>query len=222
MFNPENGRTVEKIKRMASEKVKSKKFNCSHPPIFDFIPITRVIPDSLHLFSRIADQIIHQLIKELKTEDNVQKLTTYDKTKLRKISAFEEFVKSLGMHDFNFYVDKDTKMLKYRDFTGPDKYKLLRHIKISDFLPGERANKLQEVWDSFLLLIDNMQNLEKNSNQITKFQDNAKKWVRSYTKLYQSKDVTPYMHILMNHVHETVNMNGNMTKFTMQGFGKIE
>ena len=51
------------------------KFNCSNPPIFNFIPIARVISDSLHLFLSISDQLTHQLIRDLKQLDNIANTT---------------------------------------------------------------------------------------------------------------------------------------------------
>ena len=41
-------RTIEEIARLAS--MKQHKFNCSRKPLFSFIPIHRVIIDTLHLF----------------------------------------------------------------------------------------------------------------------------------------------------------------------------
>ena len=43
--------------------------------------------------------------------------------------------------------------------------------------------------------------------------------ITSYVSLYQTKDATPYMHILTN--HETVQLNGNMTRFAMPGLEKL-
>ena len=44
-------RTVEEISRMSTlGKFSKKRFNCSHKPMFDFIPINHVVIDTLHLF----------------------------------------------------------------------------------------------------------------------------------------------------------------------------
>ena len=78
MSDPEKGaRTICEIEQFSIESSKGKKFNCSNPPKFYSIPLTRVVPGRLHLFLRIADQLINQLIKELKTQDNIMKLTQY-------------------------------------------------------------------------------------------------------------------------------------------------
>ena len=222
----QGARTVEEIASMAAIKSKSNKFNCNNPPLFPFIPITRVVPDSLHLFLRISDQLIHQLIRDLKQLDNITSTTRLDKIcdeRMNRICSFQKFVKDLGLHDFKFYVDKDTKRLKYRDFTGPEKKKILTNIKISHFItPKARAQNLQKVWDQFLLLMNKMQSLNKNDSvSLDCFQTSAKEWVTEYVKLHQSKDATPYMHILMYHVCESIKLNGAIAHFTMQGLEKL-
>ena len=216
-------RTNQEIASMAAIKSKSNKFNCSIPPIFNFIPIARVVPDSLHLFLRISDQLIHQLIKDLKQLDNITNTTKLEKICGERICSFQSFIKDLGLHDFKFYVDKDTKRLKYRDFTVPEKQKILTNIRISNFItPRARAQKLQNVWDHFLVLMTQMQNLSKtDSVSLNNFQTSAKEWVTEYVKLHQSKDATPYMHILMYHVCESVKLNGAIAHFTMQGLEKL-
>ena len=56
-------RSIEEIKEMAKLPKRSKSyFNCSRDPIFSFIPISRVIIDSLHLFLHISDVLINLLI----------------------------------------------------------------------------------------------------------------------------------------------------------------
>ena len=63
-------RTIAEISRN-SAKAKSNKsrFNCSHKPLFPFIPLDHVIIDTLHLFLRIADILINLLIRDLRTLD---------------------------------------------------------------------------------------------------------------------------------------------------------
>lgn len=53
-------RTVEEISEKSKlAKTSSNRFNCVQPPLFPFVPISRVIIDSLHLFVRISDVLIN-------------------------------------------------------------------------------------------------------------------------------------------------------------------
>ena len=114
-------RTVKEIEECSKKRSKSEKYNCSNPPLFPSIPLTRVVPDTLHQFLRICDQLINQLIKDLMHEDNVTNLTRYttiDRIKYKHIAGFEQFIKEKGI-SWSFYVDKKTKLIKHRDFSGP-------------------------------------------------------------------------------------------------------
>ena len=75
----EGARTVQEIASIAGIKSKSNKFNSNNPPLFTFIPITRMVPDFLHLSLRISDQLIHPLIRDLKQLDNITSTTKLDK-----------------------------------------------------------------------------------------------------------------------------------------------
>ena len=88
--------SIEDISKCAGLKRKDTKYNCSHVPIFEFIPLTRVVPDRLHLFLRISDQLINQLIKDLKTEDNITNMTRFSdgkRSSYKHIQGFKKFLK---------------------------------------------------------------------------------------------------------------------------------
>ena len=72
------------------------------------------------------------------------------------------------------------------------------------------------------MLMTQMRNLTQNDLiSLKSFQVSAKEWVTAYVKLHQSKDATPYIHILMYHVCEAVKLNGQIGHFTMQGLEKL-
>ena len=84
------------------------------------IPLDRVIIDNLHLFLRVSDVLIDQLIMELlrlDALDKAKKVAGVDRTKHKHVTAFEDFVQSLGISGFSLFVGADSK-LKWRTFTG--------------------------------------------------------------------------------------------------------
>ena len=182
--------------------------------------MTRVIPDRLHLFLRISDQLINQLIKDLKTEDNITKMTKFSDDKrhtYKHIQGFEEYLKEIGIN-WHFFMDKDT-------FSGPEKLKILKHMKISLLLPQiskVKTDKMQRSWDNFTLLVKELDELKFGDNtQIQQFNANAKQWVTDYITIYPTKDVTPYMHLMAYHVSEVIEMHGALSQFTEQGLEKL-
>ena len=48
-----------------------------------------------------------------------------------------------------------------------------------------------------------------------------KAWVRLFTSVYQTKDVTPYIHALGMHVSEFLHLYGNIVMFNQQGLEKL-
>ena len=69
-------RSIEEIKEMAKlPKISKLHFNCCRDPIFCFIPISRVVIASLHLFLRISDVLINLLIRDMRILDGTAKHT---------------------------------------------------------------------------------------------------------------------------------------------------
>ena len=62
--------------------------------------------------------------------------------------------------------------------------------------------------------------LGKEQCDATEFGKAAKAWVNSFTSLYQTSDVTPYMHAMAMHVPEFLNLYGGISKFS-QGLEKL-
>ena len=94
--DPAHGaRSIEEIKEMAKLPKRSKlRFNCCSDPIFCFIPISRVVIDSLHLFLRISDVLINLLIRDMRILDGTVKLINDlpDKQKAKNMTVYVEFL----------------------------------------------------------------------------------------------------------------------------------
>ena len=72
--DPAHGaRTIEENTLIS--KSRQKKYNVSHEPIFQTIPLTRVIVDNLHMFLRVADTLIDLLLLELRRLDKIERAT---------------------------------------------------------------------------------------------------------------------------------------------------
>jgi len=80
-------RIIEEIVKFAC--MKQHKFNCSHKPLFSFIPIYWVIIDTLHLFLWTSDLLINLLIRDLRTVDGISKTTNNDD---KYINIYENFL----------------------------------------------------------------------------------------------------------------------------------
>lgn len=82
--NPEKGaRTVEESTEIAALPKSKRKFNVSHKPLFQSIPIDHVVIDNLHLFLRIFDTLHNLLITDLKKKK--KPLTSQKNSQVRSV-----------------------------------------------------------------------------------------------------------------------------------------
>ncbi|XP_069103679.1 uncharacterized protein [Argopecten irradians] len=205
-----------------SKKRKQATYSVVNEPIFPEIHLTDVVIDVLHLFLRITDKLTALLIMELRTLDNIATKSTFpsglDKTKAKHIAQFEMVMEQLGIH-FEFGVEKDTSKLYYTDLNGPEKRLLFQKLQISDILEDqERSDGIQDLWNGFLEIHDLLRS-DNPYHAVVK--EKVQLWGSKFVILYQSRDITPYMHILFYHVAELIEIHGNISKFTQQGLEKM-
>ena len=213
--------TVEEIK----EHAKKHKFNCKFPPLFDFIPMDHVVIENLHLFLRVSDVLIELLILELRTQDAINKNQTFANgfagDKFNHMAKYETFRKSIGIK-FEWFVNKDTKKLQYRDLTGPEKLLLFQKIDISDLLPQhEKSGQVQVLWNDFINLIGDLKLSYNSSDSISQFDARIKQWIKDFNRLSLTSDVTPYMHAFSQHISEFLELYQNVPYFNQQGLEKF-
>ena len=94
----EGARTVDEIIRLSTRKgTLATKFSYKHPPLFPYIPIFKVVIDTLHLFLRITDNLQNLPILELRRQDAVDKKSAFnndfDRNKYKHVASFEKVCK---------------------------------------------------------------------------------------------------------------------------------
>ena len=102
-------------------KKRKKEFNVSHEPLFPSIPLTHIVIDNLHMFLRVSDVLIDLLILELKRQDcidKVKKFTAFEPQKYRHLDSYQNFVSSLGIPGYQFWIGRNSKELKIRSLTN--------------------------------------------------------------------------------------------------------
>lgn len=206
------------IKLLTSRK-REQNFNCSHVPLFPFVPITNVIPDTLHLFLRISDVLFMKFLGSLKRLDNIdESLSTYDPSVMTNISRFEQFARKLNI-EFDFFIDSQSKKLCFTQLPAQQRMKIFEAINLSHFLPNEKNIDLLKFLWSELLQLYHLMNCELNDDEILQFSQRARNWALIFSqKVYLAADVTPYIHILLYHVTEAMKIHGNLGLYTQQPF----
>eukprot|EP00112_Aurelia_sp_Birch-Aquarium-sp1_P026799 Seg9737.2 transcript_id=Seg9737.2/GoldUCD/mRNA.D3Y31 product="hypothetical protein" protein_id=Seg9737.2/GoldUCD/D3Y31 len=221
MLDEEKGsRTLKSIK---TNHAKGRKFNCQNKPLFDFIEIDHVVIDTLHLFLRICDVLIENLILRMKTEDAIQKSifsSGFDVTKYKQMKHYVDLLNSLGI-PFSFATNKDSRKMEYRSLNGPEKLLLFDRIKVADVLPNyEDSGKLQKLWDDFIQLYVELRKSFDCDATIDAFKKSVEAWIKDFLYFYETHQVTSYMHAFRCHVPQLLNMYGNIAFFNQQGLEK--
>ena len=212
-------RTIESIKKDAI----GKKNNCQNKPLFSCIEMDHVIIDTLHLFLRISDILIENLIMELRRADAIEKLVSNSSVNFKgcaHMQKYMQFLNSLNI-PFTWSVNQHTSKLQYRDLTGPEKLLVIENINIEQLLPSYNgAEKLQCVWKNFLLLYTNMRQTFYTIEEIDAFSQSVHNWIQDFLSIYQTKDITPYIHAFYCHVPQFLRLYGNIDHFNQQGLEK--
>ncbi|XP_021352099.1 uncharacterized protein LOC110466641 isoform X1 [Mizuhopecten yessoensis] len=207
----------------ARKKISKKAFSVVNPPLFPHIGPLRVVVDPLHMFLRITDKLFNLLIAELRTLDNINGNTTFntgviDRSKVQHVAKLETVLEQLGIH-FSLSVNRDTKRLEYRDLIGPEKLKLMKSFCANDLISDDgRAEILQKVWDGFSQIEKIMKSETPDADEL---EERTKEWCLLYVEAFQSRDITPYIHILRCHAHELIRRHGDISSFTQQGLEKL-
>ena len=77
-------------------------------------------------------------------------------------------------------------------------------MKISTLLPYcSDSENIHEIWNDFTATIENIKQHVKPVD-VEKFKLNVKMWMNKFLTIYQTKDVTPYMHTFSSHVPESM------------------
>lgn len=213
-------RTISEIQECAQIKKRKNtehlKCGCINQPIFPCIPITRVIPDILHLFLRISDVLTNLLILELRRLDGIDKVNSKD---ANRTSQYEKFLNEQCKISFHFYTDKGSKEMKWRDLVGPEKLKLFSKINLPELYPDlPNVEKIQKIWKDFLSIYNLLRSLNTDSQEV---KEEATKWITLFLEVYQTKHVTPYMHTLVYHIPEFISLYGSLAPFSQQGLEKL-
>ena len=122
---------------------------------------------------------------------------------LTHLSMYEA---ALSISGFSFWVGKTSQTLKWHSLTGPEKLVLFAKFNVANHFPDLKdKEKIQNLWTK-LLEINKL--LSTKPEEITgvliqQFESKSRLFVDDFVCLYPSKHVTPYMHCMMNHVHES-------------------
>ena len=151
LYSQELARTITSIKTCAllsKSQSAAKRLGVKHPPLID-IPLNHVIVDELHLFLRITDVLLRNVIQHVIEED----LKTTRKADLLSGPHLTMLVKCIRKCGISFSVwckqEGEGSKVDWTSLMGPDKRKLLEKLPayFKDILPSavDLTTKLWQV-----------------------------------------------------------------------------
>jgi len=78
---------------------------------------------------------------------------------------------------FSFWKDKDSKTWIYTLLMGDDKVKVLESFNLVTIFPVNRVIKICELWNDFLILYNDMKNLQISGAE---FATKAQQWIHLF------------------------------------------
>ena len=124
--------------------------------LFDFIPLSRTVPDLLHMFLRITDVLLEEFLKNvwdehMSSSSETAKVEECCTKVLRSMKAAKV--------SFNFWDDaKSPLKVGYPSLMGPEKMKLLRTFEPEQCLERNpvRGQWTKYIWREFMALCDKL------------------------------------------------------------------
>ena len=103
---------------------------------------------------------------------------------------------------------------------GPEKLKLFNTINISLLFPSlSNAERINTLWKSFVKIYSVLRStVPLNEEQVDGLQKEIQEWIILFKSIYQSKHITPYIHLL---VSQFLKMYGTIAPFSQQGLEKL-
>ena len=151
----------------------------------------------------------------------MEKFKSVDISKCKNISTLEEFVSDLSI-PWSFYTSKESRQIQFCDFTSPEHLTIQIYIKLDHLVSWRpKVEGIKWLWDEFSHIMTLIKTKDNDANEVD---NRARAWVSKYAQVFHAKDVTPNMHVFMNHVNEAL---GSRTpwmykQLQLTGNGKVK
>lgn len=219
-----NVRTINEIKDIYNCAQKTS-YGVKHLPLLSIEPVN-VIPDELHLFMRIFDVLIRNLIDDVIDKD--------DKAKVRKeqggyLDSLVKSIRDCGV-TFSVWSSKGRGDLDWTSLTGNEMKRVTKKLpdKLMFVIHNDTHDDTVKLWNIFWKLYSFVCSDEVERRTAEQIFSESKSFIDTFLKLglterkgYSCTNVTPYMHCLVYHVPYFIFHFGSLRKFSGQPTEKI-
>ena len=186
-------------------------------PVIRFIEPFNYVPDIMHLMMNVTKKLVELLFDELIIKDSYLTNNTKELSKLIDVNKLNTFLRASckinnGIHPSKHGFELSTSV------SAKQYYQVLTKMTIAEFnLHDDRKCLIQKVWRSFSEVVLFIKN---NNNDHVELQARTRLFILSFLDTYHDTDVTPYMHITSDHLHQLMELHGNLNIFNCEGLEK--
>lgn len=220
MTNVDQGaRSFDDMRKCLKENKPDKK--CGYnlmPLITEKVPWHHYLIDMLHLFLRISDKLLNNLLDDIVVHDCIISINSNNTSTYPSLKRLEEFINNDCKIKFFFEIN-DKNKLEMRSIDGHQKHKIFSKIDIEFILAGySKASTIDKIWKDFYSIYNSIKSKTVNNEQVKM---ETKEWLKLYCTVYQQSTITPYMHAFVYHLHEFINLYKDIDIFTLEGSEKF-
>ena len=193
-------------------------------PILKSINFPNYVIDTLHMMLRITDVLMDLFLIDLQTLDGYLK----NYLDLNADTFANKFFKDIKLHlKMEIYkIDEKKKIIQIKSLMGPEKEKIFDYIhenNLTQYLKQspehEQRNALvNKIWVDFWTIYQQIKNSTVTSASI---KNDSVEWVKTFIQVYNEENVTPYIHALVHHFYQFIDLHGDINIFNEQGIEKL-
>jgi hypothetical protein len=115
---------------------------------------------------------------------------------------------------------KNENKIQFRQLNGVEKLKVFSRIDLVSLFPNlENVTNIQYLWRNLYVIISKLRSgcFEDKLKFAEEIKLSTSRWLDIFIKTYHEAHITPYIHVLVEHVHEMVAVHGDISLFIMEG-----
>ena len=172
--------------------------------------ISIYMPDLLHLFLRITGKLSNLFFRKLQQHDG------YSNNDFQ--NAYKDFLTNTCQINDPIVLDEKKKQ-KVKDLMGEEFKRMASNINCLSTIFKDLAEiqTLMKKLEGFFKLYEKV---KLNHLSHEKLKEDTLNWLGPFLSVFSHEDMTPYIHVFVYHLHEFVQLYGNINLFNLQGLEK--
>lgn len=216
---------IEMAAKSAAKKSKNPAatFGVINQPLFEFIPLDRVVPDPLHAFLRISDQLFEQLISLVRKHDNIEAASASSSAgqipEGSRLNQLQNDIRSLGI---TCKISTADGKLSLSSLPRPQRMRIFEKLNLQRHIGHDhKYAAFAKVWTDFLDL-EKYWHSNQNEASSVDYETLAKDWIRLFgTEVCLTSEHGLYCHTISAHFGQFMKKYQRLSLFMQETWEKM-